>query len=145
MHKILSVCVSLIALRSVTAQWVANTQTLIIKEIEHLYLDSAPSGILSAITPCSNYYDPSTGSSNNNLGMNTAAEWIRTAFRMLLRFHRTLPVWSIYLQSRWSFPFEDVLSSFENSNLPTAAFPSQKKKRGCRVPLSSSKVMRCCR
>ena len=93
MHNLLYICISLVALRSVRAQWVANTQTLIIKEIEHLYLDAAPSGILSAITPCSNYYDPSTGGSNNNLGMNTAAEWIRTAFRMLLRFHRTLPVW----------------------------------------------------
>ena len=93
MHNLLPICISLVALRSVTAQWVANTQDLIIKEIEHLYLDAAPSGILSAITPCSNYYDPSTGGSNNNLGMNTAAEWIRTAFRMFLRFHRTLSEW----------------------------------------------------
>ena len=66
---------------SVTAQYVANTQALIIKEIEHLYFDAAPAGILSAVTPCSNYYDPSTGASNNSLGRNTAAEWIRTAFR----------------------------------------------------------------
>ena len=75
---------SLLTLKSVTAQYVANSQALTIKEIEHLYFDSASAGILSAVTPCSNYYDPSTGASNNNLGRNTAAEWIRTAFRKLL-------------------------------------------------------------
>ncbi|CAD6569744.1 MAG: hypothetical protein ASARMPRED_003128 [Alectoria sarmentosa] len=80
MQTLLSICIPFLALRSVTAQYVANTEALIIKEIEHLYFDAAPAGILSAITPCSNYYDPSTGASNNSLGMNTAAEWIRTAF-----------------------------------------------------------------
>lgn len=80
MQTLLPVCIAFLALRSVTAQYVANTQALIIKEIEHLYFDAAPSGILSAVTPCSNYYDPSTGASNDSLGRNTAAEWIRTAF-----------------------------------------------------------------
>ena len=74
----------------VTAQYVANTQALIIKEIEHLYFDAASSGILSAISPCSNYYDPSTGASDNSLGRNTAAEWIRTAFRELSCSHSIL-------------------------------------------------------
>ena len=74
---------SLLTLRSVTAQYVANSQALTIKEIEHLYFDSASAGILSAVTPCSNYYDPSTGASNSAVGRNTAAEWIRTAFRKL--------------------------------------------------------------
>lgn len=83
MQTLLPVCIAFLALRSVTAQYVANTQALIIKEIEHLYFDAAPSGILSAVTPCSNYYDPSTGASNDSLGRNTAAEWIRTAFRKL--------------------------------------------------------------
>lgn len=81
MQTFLSICLSFVALESVTAQYVANTQALIIKEIEHLYFDAASAGILSAVTPCSNYYDPSTGASNNTLGRNTAAEWIRTAFR----------------------------------------------------------------
>ncbi|KAF6236205.1 hypothetical protein HO173_005835 [Letharia columbiana] len=80
MQTLLSICISFVALRSVTAQYVANTEALIIKEIEHLYFDAAPAGMLSAITPCSNYYDPSTGASNNSLGRNTAAEWIRIAF-----------------------------------------------------------------
>lgn len=81
MQTLLSICISFVALRSVTAQYVADTEALIIKEIEHLYFDAAPAGMLSAITPCSNYYDPSTGASNNSLGRNTAAEWIRIAFR----------------------------------------------------------------
>ena len=76
---------SILALQPVTAQYLPNAQALTIKELEHLYLDSAPSGILSAITPCSNYFDPSTGASNNGLGRQTAAEWIRTAFRKSLR------------------------------------------------------------
>lgn len=83
MQTLLCICISFVALRGVTAQWVANTKALIFKEIEHLYFDAAPSGILSAITPCSNYYQPSTGTSDNTVGMNTAAEWIRTAFRKL--------------------------------------------------------------
>ncbi len=84
MQIFFSICISFVAFRSATAQYVANTQALIIKEIEHLYFDAASAGILSAVTPCSNYYDPSTGASNTTVGRNTAAEWIRTAFRKLL-------------------------------------------------------------
>ena len=91
-QTLLSVCISFIALRSVTAQYVADTNALIVKEIEHLYFDAASAGILSAVTPCSNYYDPSTGASNNTLGRNTAAEWIRTAFRKSLRSSVTLDI-----------------------------------------------------
>lgn len=65
----------------VTAQYLPNTQALTIKELEHLYLDAAPNGFLTAITPCSNYIDPTTGAPSNTLGRQTAAEWIRTAFR----------------------------------------------------------------
>lgn len=83
MRTLLSICISCVTLRSVTAQYGANTEALVIKEIEHLYFDAASAGILSAVTPCSNYYDPSTGASNNTVGRNTAAEWIRTAFRKL--------------------------------------------------------------
>ena len=84
MRTFLFIYFSFLTITSVTAQYLANTQALIIKEIEHLYFDAASAGILSAVTPCSNYYDPSTGSSNNNLGRNTAAEWVRTAFRKSL-------------------------------------------------------------
>ena len=81
MRPVLFVYVSFLSLTSVTAQYAADTHALIIKEIEHLYFDADPAGILSAVSPCSNYYDPSTGGSNSAVGRNTAAEWIRTAFR----------------------------------------------------------------
>ena len=83
------VYVSFLSLQSVTAQYAADTQALIIREIEHLYFDANPAGILSAVTPCSNYYDPSTGGSDSSLGRNTAAEWIRTAFRKLSCSHQS--------------------------------------------------------
>ena len=78
-------CLFILTSYLVTAQYLPNAQALTIQELEHLYLDSAPNGLLSAITPCSNYFDPSTGASNNGAGRNTAAEWIRTAFRKLLQ------------------------------------------------------------
>ena len=74
----------LIALKSVTAQYLPNAQALTIKEIQHLYFDAATHGFFSAITPCTNYQDPTANTPNNALGMQTAAEWIRTAFRRLL-------------------------------------------------------------
>ena len=83
------VYVSFLSLTRVTAQYAADTQALIIREIEHLYFDADPAGILSAVSPCSNYYDPSTGGSDSTLGRNTAAEWIRTAFRKLACSHQT--------------------------------------------------------
>ena len=73
----------LIALNSVTAQYLPDSQALTIKEVEHLYLDAATHGFFSAITPCTNYQDPTAAAPNNGLGMQTAAEWIRTAFRKL--------------------------------------------------------------
>lgn len=81
MQTLLLTFISCATLRSVTAQYGANTGALVIKEIEHLYFDAASAAVVSAVTPCSNYYDPSTGASNNTVGRNTAAEWIRTAFR----------------------------------------------------------------
>ena len=87
MPTLLFIFISCVTLRSVTAQYGANTEALTIKEIEHLYFDAASAGIASAVTPCSNYYDPSIGASNNNVGRNTAAEWIRTAFRKLQCSH----------------------------------------------------------
>lgn len=96
-------------LTTVTAQYVANTRALIIKEIEHLYFDANPAGILSAVTPCSNYYDPSTGASDNSLGRNTAAEWIRTAFRRSPCSHQPLRHWKFHHNSPdlLFFPYSD--------------------------------------
>lgn len=89
MRPFLFVYVSFLSLTSVTAQYAADTQALIIQEIEHHYFDADPAGILSAVSPCSNYYDPSTGGSDSTVGRNTAAEWIRTAFRKLSCFHQS--------------------------------------------------------
>ncbi|KAL2051140.1 hypothetical protein ABVK25_008569 [Lepraria finkii] len=77
-YSSLSFC--LVALNSVTAQYVPDSQALTIKEIEHYYLDAATHSFFSAITPCTNYQDPTAAAPNNGLGMQTAAEWIRTAF-----------------------------------------------------------------
>jgi len=77
----LSFCSCFLTFSLITAQYLPNSQALTIKELEHLYLDAAPNGLLSAISPCSNYLDPTTGASSNSLGRQTASEWIRTAFR----------------------------------------------------------------
>ncbi len=74
-------CLCLLALDHVTAQYIPDAKALTVKEFEHLYLDAAPNGLMSAISPCSNYIDTSTGASSNGLGRQTAAEWIRVAFR----------------------------------------------------------------
>ena len=75
------ICICSVVFTFVTAQYLPDSPALTIKELEHLYLDAAPSGFLSVITPCSNYVDPTTGQPSNNLGRQQAAEWIRTAFR----------------------------------------------------------------
>lgn len=74
-------CLSFASFTLVSSQYVPNSQALIIKELEHLYFDAASNGILSAVTPCTNFYDPNTGAASNSLGRQTAAEWIRTVFR----------------------------------------------------------------
>lgn len=81
LSKYLRICICYTSLSLVTGQYLPDSQSLIIKELEHLYLDSAANGLMTAITPCSNYIDPATGQSNNGLGGQTAAEWIRVAFR----------------------------------------------------------------
>lgn len=77
----ISLCLCFLSFELVTTQYLPNSHALTIKELEHLYLDAAPNGLLSAISPCSNYIDPTTGASSNSLGRQTASEWIRTAFR----------------------------------------------------------------
>ena len=84
MHSLFLVsCLFTFALNPVVAQYLPNSNALTIQELEHLYLDAAPNSIISAVSPCSNYIDPSTGASSNGLGRQTAAEWIRVAFRKL--------------------------------------------------------------
>ena len=66
----------------VSAQTLPDSQALIMNELEHLYLDdTGPAGFRSGINPCTNYVDSTTGLNNNTLGRQTAAQWIRTAFR----------------------------------------------------------------
>ena len=67
-----------------TTQYLPDPQRLITDELERLLVDTGGinDGVFkSAITPCSNYLDGSTGVNNKTLGRQTAAEWIRTAFR----------------------------------------------------------------
>ena len=80
----LRVCIysGIATLSSVSAQLLPNSQALVQNELEHLYLDNpGPNSIKSTIIPCTNYVDSTTGLNNNTLGRQTAAQWIRTAFR----------------------------------------------------------------
>ena len=73
----------LVTLFPVFAQLLPDSKALVLNELEHIYLDnSGPNSITSTIIPCSSYVDSSTGGLiNNTLGRQTAAQWIRTAFR----------------------------------------------------------------
>ena len=72
----------LAALSPSLAQLLPNSEALMLNELEHLYLDNpGPLSIKSTMTPCTNYVDSTTGLNNNTLGQQTAAQWIRTAFR----------------------------------------------------------------
>ena len=89
LYSLFSFC--LVAVNSVQAQYIpTDTRALTIKELEHYYLDAATKGFFSAITPCTNYQDPTAPAPDNTLGMQTAAEWIRTAFRKLPPSHTVL-------------------------------------------------------
>ena len=72
-----------VTLSPVLAQLLPDSKALVLSELEHIYLDnSGPNSITSTIIPCSTYVDSSTGGLvNNTLGRQTAAQWIRTAFR----------------------------------------------------------------
>ena len=74
---------SLAIISSVSAQYVPDTNNEIIRELEHIFLDGGSGALVNAVSPCTNYEDPSTGSPSNNQGRQSAAEWIRTAFRKL--------------------------------------------------------------
>lgn len=72
---------SLAILGSVSAQYVPDKNSEIVRELEHIYLDAGPAALITAVSPCTNYEDPTTGAPSNSLGRQSAAEWIRTAFR----------------------------------------------------------------
>lgn len=72
---------SLTALGLVGAQYVVDSNSIIARELEHLYFDAGAAALVNAVQPCSTYTDPVTGKANNNLGRQSAAEWVRTAFR----------------------------------------------------------------
>ncbi len=106
----------LVALKSVTAQYLPNSQALTIKEIQHLYFDAATHGFFSAITPCTNYQDPTANAPNNALGMQTAAEWIRTAFRRLpcpriACYHLRLWLWLLPCTTLYEYIYRAALTN----------------------------------
>ena len=79
--KTSSAITSFLSLLSLTnAQWPVDAGQAIIREIEHIILDKSNTNLKAMISPCSQYIDSSVGTANPNLGRQTAAEWIRTAF-----------------------------------------------------------------
>lgn len=69
-----------------TSQQIPNSQSLVIDELEHLLVDNGgknDAAFFSGITPCSTYFDSSTGRIDNTLGRQTSSQWIRVAFRKL--------------------------------------------------------------
>lgn len=66
----------------VSPQMLPDSQAHIMNELERLYLDNAGlAGIKSGIGDCTLYIDSTTGRPNNSLGRQSAAQWIRIAFR----------------------------------------------------------------
>jgi hypothetical protein len=66
----------------VSPQMLPDSRAHIMNELERLYLDNAGgAGIKSGIGDCSLYIDSTTARSNNTLGRQSAAQWIRAAFR----------------------------------------------------------------
>ena len=68
------------------AQQRPDSKAFIADELETLLVNTGGSGLANAgfaaaITPCTNYVDRTTGQNNNALGRQSAAQWIRTAFR----------------------------------------------------------------
>ncbi len=78
-------CIYLATAGIIIAQQIPDTQSLILDELDHLFVDIGglnDGGFTAAIQPCSNYDDVFHGGLNNNsLGQQTSAEWIRAAFR----------------------------------------------------------------
>lgn len=70
---------------TIVAQLRPDSKNFIADELETLLVNTGGAknaGFAAAITPCSNYVDRTKGGQNNNaLGRQSAAQWIRTAFR----------------------------------------------------------------
>lgn len=68
----------------IVAQQLPDSTSFIVDELETLLVDTGGlnnAGFSAAIDPCTNYVDRTTGQNNNALGRQSAAQWIRTAFR----------------------------------------------------------------
>lgn len=68
----------------ILAQQRPDSESFIADELETLLVNTGGlnnAGFAAAITPCTNYVDRTTGLNNNTLGRQSAAQWIRTAFR----------------------------------------------------------------
>ncbi len=68
---------------TVSAQYVPDRDAEITRELQHILLDAGSAALINAVSPCTKYEDPNTGATNNNAGRQSAAEWVRTAFRKL--------------------------------------------------------------
>ncbi len=80
----MSILVLFWAARDAVSQQIPDSQSLIIDELEHLLVDNGgkdDAAFYTGVTPCSTYFDGSTGLFNNTLGRQTSAQWIRVAFR----------------------------------------------------------------
>ena len=71
-----------VAVLPILTQQLPDTQELTISELEANMFDFSPVGFFSGVTPCTLYFDSSTGGQlNPSVGRQTSAQWIRVAFR----------------------------------------------------------------
>ena len=83
------ICLLVGIIGAASAQMLPDSLAFTTGELEHLYFDyDGPEGFKATIVPCTKYLDLSGGGvPNNSFGRETAAEWIRTAFRKALSFN----------------------------------------------------------
>lgn len=81
---------SLIGWNAVSAQYLPDATANTVRELEHIYLDASPNGLINGVTPCSTYIDPSTGQNDGTKGRQTASEWIRVAFRRSIFYRHSV-------------------------------------------------------
>lgn len=84
-------CLCLAIIGITVGQRIPDRQSLMIEELENLLINfggANAAGMAIGVTPCTAYTDSTTGveTPNNPLGRQTAAQWIRTAFRKLHDF-----------------------------------------------------------
>ena len=75
----------LLAVNHVWSQQLPDIQASTISELESILFDFSPVGFFTGVTPCTTYIDSTTALTNNSLGRQTSAQWIRAAFRKLSR------------------------------------------------------------